>query len=125
MKPLLLLTPALLRRQFGVDSTQSPWSGGNHNLFYSASSASTATKGQETLTTFVNSVADEAASSSFVFEFALKLTAQTPGKQYTDAVFATNHTRAACGFTAQVHKDRCSCCFLKLNRCLHKDPCSC
>ena len=94
----------LTYHKFGVVSSQSPWTGGNHNLFYSASPASTATKGQETPTTFVNNVADEATSSSFVFEFALKLTVQKPGKQYTDAVFATNHTKAACGFTAQAQR---------------------
>merc|ERR1712072_178788 len=58
---------------FGLDSSSDPaFSSGVHNVFYSDSSPTSALLGKETMTIFVNGVQD--GTSSFVYEFELKLT---------------------------------------------------
>lgn len=85
--------------KFGVPTSTPAWSGGCHNVFYNNDSQSTATLGQETLSLFVNSVVG--GTTSFGYEFGIKLTPQVAGALATDAVFDTEFTKVAASFEAQ------------------------
>ena len=86
-------------RKFGVAANSTAWTGGCHNVFYTASSNTDALRGMETITLFVNSEAG--ASTSFAYEFAITLSSEEQDVLYTDDVFATKSVRGAASFEAQ------------------------
>merc|ERR1719150_1030989 len=83
---------------FGIPANAPEWSGGCHNIFYTADSNTKALMGLETISLFVNSISG--FTTSFVFEFVLKLTEQKPDMVYNDTVFATKYTSSSAGFQA-------------------------
>jgi len=92
-------TPDSTYHRFGVANNSVEWSGGCHNVFYTASSKTTQLLGLETISLFVNSI--DGSTTSHVFEFAVKLTEQKPDVKYDDTVFTTKFVSASCGFEAE------------------------
>ena len=94
--------PSAVFHRFGLPATARQWTGGVHNVWYTAASKTKAggLAGKETITLFVNSI--QGRATSFVFEFELKLVPEDPKVPASDDVFGgVAYTWAQCGFKAQ------------------------
>ena len=94
--------PSAVFHRFGLPATARQWTGGVHNVWYTAASKTKAggLEGKETITLFVNSI--QGRATSFVFEFELKLVPEDPKVPASDDVFGgVAFTWAQCGFKAQ------------------------
>jgi len=85
-------------RYFGLKSTASYFGSGVHNVFYTKSSQSTAMKGKETISMFVNDQDNKAAAYEFAFSPVEEGSKQDPGD---DHVFDVDYVFAKLSFQAQ------------------------
>ena len=86
---------AAVYRYFGLETSESPFVSGVHNVFYTSSSKTTEMKDKETISLFVNSQDGNSAA----YEFELKLISDDD-KDADDDVFKTTYVSASCSFTA-------------------------
>ena len=87
---------------FGLPAHAREWTGGVHNVWYTASSKTTSggLRGKESITMFINSI--DGRAGSFVFEFELKLAPREKATAVSDAVFGgVAFAYAECHFKAQ------------------------
>eukprot|EP00938_MAST-03A_sp_MAST-3A-sp1_P003618 g3618.t1 len=82
-------------RYFGLETTESAFVSGVHNVFYTASSKTKEMQGKETISLFVNAQDGKSA----VYEFQLNLV-EDGDDDDDDTVFRTTYISASCSFTA-------------------------
>lgn len=84
-------------RFFGLDPSSSTFDSGVHNVFYRAESLSTALKGEESISLFVN----DQGGKSAAYEFALRIVEEDSNADNgDDTVFTTQYVSAPCTFQA-------------------------
>ena len=81
-------------RYFGLETSESAFATGVHNVFYTASSKTKEMQGKETISLFVNAQDGKSA----VYEFQLNLVEESNNDD--DTVFRTTYVSASCSFTA-------------------------
>ena len=84
-------------RYFGLETSESAFATGVHNVFYTASSKTKEMQGKETISLFVNAQDGKSA----VYEFQLNLVEDgDDDDDDDDTVFRTTYISASCSFTA-------------------------